>query len=170
MRLRLQLPPTLLRSPSEDAGSEVYILPSPTGEAGPAAVPCRIELLPPLVAIADPAAWLDEQLLQRAPPGTLVTGLRKEALRTESDWPLYVALGLVGRPDPTGDGKLERVEPAVRLVALYRFLDKHAGLLVSCTTPWFEAHRAELLALLSTGTPDWRSPALVALADLWAPG
>ncbi|MGN6107283.1 MAG: tetratricopeptide repeat protein [Kofleriaceae bacterium] len=107
----------------------------------------------------EPRAWQEQVARSDAPRGARVQLGRTLDLSTSSGWPLR----LVEAELATADGEIVEV----RLCAFYTFMEHAAAAIVRTQSrARMEAHGKDLLAILSTGRPDWRGEPSC-LAELW---
>jgi hypothetical protein len=117
-----------------------------------------VEILPLVPVPESPETFVRRALLEdSAGPVTVVDS---SDTRTDLGWPLRLIHAVVGE---TGAPAIEQ-----RLLALYGFLDFTGIVLVrGADLARYEAHRAELLAILGRARPEFTTLDPIAIAELY---
>jgi hypothetical protein len=119
----------------------------------------------PHIVLIPPAPWQEDLVARRLevlswnlPPGTTTKVLYEELIKSSVDWPMRMIEQHVARGD-------EVVE--VRLYAFYVLLEFWAGVIWRGPLATFSPRRAEIVAAVSGGRPDWRRREIIALHQLY---
>jgi hypothetical protein len=142
-----------------DNGRRCAIVP---GHAG---TPDLVIDIDPLVPTPDdPRAWIDFSVARDLPGNARPKLVHSVDSSTTLGWPMQILHVVLLEVHKDKDGEQEKeILAETRLAAFYKFNEYAGHAMVRGThVERWEAHRGQLLEILQTGRPDYRSPNVIA--------